>query len=374
MCRYFRDGLGLKLPELITLDHPEYEQIGRVLAAGETQLPILERIKAHPSHWVDGYVTDETLSLIAHSVGKDTIATREGSQNGNNKLLLHQYLCASGLPVVETQTAKNATEVNAVVARFKGAGYSHAVIKSQIGASGIGMMKVGTAEKVKVPDYFFLEGPALVQIWLRVGEKSVTRMRSPSVQMFLNNEAVSLYDVTEQILSHDSVHEGNESPPAYLAGHPEIEAELLRQAGIAGSWLHESGYRGTASTDFLLVDREEQCEPEIYVCEINARVTGATYPSVLARHLQKGRAWLMRNLRLSEPQSGDVLLDMLDRPGRLYMPGMKAGIVPINFNFGEDGKVHKGQFLCLAETPEQCHEFLDLAEEDLPIDLEKVRD
>jgi len=374
LCRYFRDGLGLKLPELIILSHPEYEEIGRTLVNGEGCHPFLDQMKNHPSHWVDGYVTDQTLALIALALGKETVATSEGSQRGNNKYFLHQHLCANGLPVVETETAENAADVNEIIARFRGAGYSHAVIKSQIGASGIGMIKVDTSDEVDVPDHFFFEGPVLVQVWLKAGEKSVTQMRSPSVQMFLNEESVSLYDVTEQILSDESIHEGNESPPTYLAEHPEIGEELLRQAGIAGSWLHETGYRGTASTDFLLVDREGQDDPEVYVCEINARVTGATYPSVLARHLQKGGAWLLRNLRLSEPQSGDVLLEMLDRPGHLYMPGMKSGIVPINFNFGEDGKVHKGQFLCLADTAERCHELLDLAEEDLPMDIEQVRD
>lgn len=374
LCRYFKEGLGLTLPELITLKHPEYEKIGRALADGDNRHPMLKKIKEHSSHWVDGYVTDQTLSLIAHSVGKDTIATVRGSQSGNNKYMLHQHLCACDLPVVETGIAESSAEANAIIAGFKHAGYSQAVIKSQIGASGIGMMKVDTADEIKVPEHYFFEGAVMVQTWLKVGEKGVLGMRSPSVQMFLDDDAVALYDITEQILSEASVHEGNESPPTYLAEQPEVETELLRQAREAGLWLHGTGYRGTASVDFIVAECDRQSAADVYVCEINARVTGATYPSVLARHLKKGGAWLMRNLRLSEPQSGDVLLEMLDRPGHLFMPGMKEGVVPLNFNFGEDGKVHKGQFLCLADTPEHCHELLDLTEKDLPIMMELIRD
>lgn len=377
LCRYFSQGLGLSLPDLMILEHADYEAIGRELAEGRQMPACIERVKTHGAHWVDGYVTDQTLSLIAGAVDKKTVATAQGSQSGNNKYLLHQYLQQSGLPVVLTETAGDNGEVKVALMRLRDAGYGEAVIKSQIGASGVGMMKVeldGTIEGLDVPQHYFFEGEVLVQAWLKIGEKGVEKMRSPSVQLFLNEDEVYLYDITEQILSVASIHEGNESPPAYLHEDPGLEDELLRQAGIAGQWLHRTGYRGTASVDFILVDREGARETEVYVCEINARVTGATYPSVLARHLRKGGAWLLRNLRLSEPQSGDVLLDMLDRPGHLYMPGMKGGVVPINFNFGEDGLVHKGQFLCMAHTPEACHQLLDLAEADLPIAMELVRD
>jgi hypothetical protein len=374
LCRYFSQGLGLDLPELKILEHSDYVEMGKALVSGEAQHRLLDEASGHPARWVDGYVTDETLSLIARAIGKQTVSSPEGSQTGNNKYLLHRHLCESVLPVVETGVANNNDEVKGIIAGFWRDGYSQAVVKAQIGASGIGMMKVAAGEEIEVPGYFFFEGPVLVQVWLKPGEKGVTRMRSPSVQMFLDEDSVFLYDITEQVLSEASIHEGNESPPAYLAGHPEIGEELLRQAGMAGAWLHSCGYRGTASTDFLLVDREGREEAEVYVCEINARVTGATYPSVLAHHLRRGGAWLLRNLRLQEPQRGDVLLDLLDQPGHLYMPGMGEGVVPINFNFGEDGKVHKGQFLCLAESVERCHQILDFIEQDLPVRMEKTRD
>lgn len=374
LCRYFRDGLDLQLPELIALDHQEYVEIGQALSCGDCEHPVLGKIRMNPSHWVDGYVTDQTLSLITQAVGKKTISTSTGSLNGNNKSLLHQYLCENDLPVLKTELAQSSAEANQIIAVFNNEGHSQAVIKSQIGASGIGMMKVNTTDDVVVPDYYFFEGPVLVQVWMKKGEKGVLGMRSPSVQMFLNDDEVNLYDITEQILSEASVHEGNVSPPAYLVEQPELEEELLRQAREAGLWLHSTGYRGTASVDFIVIDIEGRAEPDVYVCEINARVTGATYPSVLAHHLREGGAWLLRNLRLSEPQSGDILLDMLDRPGHLFMPGMKEGVVPINFNFGDDGRVHKGQFLCLSDSPERCHEILIMAEEDLPITMERVRD
>ncbi|MCF6312903.1 MAG: ATP-grasp domain-containing protein [Verrucomicrobiales bacterium] len=377
LCRYFREGLGLSLPDLMILEHSRYEDIGKALKDGgslSSNEKVLERVKKHGAEWMDGYVTDETLSLIASEVDKKTVASRAGSEAGNNKYLLYQYLAGKGLPVVKTEIAASAEQLPFCLRNLAKAGFKQAVIKSQIGASGIGMMKVEVGAKVEVPEHYFFEGEVLVQGWMEVGELGVNRMRSPSVQLFLNEDEVCLYDITEQILSEASIHEGNESPPAYLSGEGGLEVELLRQAGLAGQWLHATGYRGTASVDFIVVHREGETSAQVYVCEINARVTGATYPSVLARHLRKGGAWLLRNLRLSEAQSGEVLLQCLDQAGHLFMPGMKEGVVPINFNFGEDGLVHKGQFLCLAETPEHCHKLLDLAEADLPMGMSLVRD
>jgi hypothetical protein len=194
----------------------------------------------------------------------------------------------------------------------------------------------------------------------------VNLVRSPSAQIYLDEDSVVIYDLTEQILTQASVHEGNESPPPYLIDRPHWRDELLRQAGEAGRWLHRQGYRGTGSVDFLLVEREDG-EADVYVCEINARVTGATYPSVLARHFLPEGSWLLRNLRFEKPLSGADLLELLKQSGDLFIPGQSGtGVLPVNFNPGADGLIHKGQFLCLAHSTAGSHVLLEMAELDLP--------
>ena len=198
------------------------------------------------------------------------------------------------------------------------------------------------------------------------------------MQLFLSDEGIQLYDLTEQILSGDSVHQGNEAPPPWLAdAGPSgdiTRAELLRQAEAAARWLHDQGYRGTASVDFIVAEKSADQPADIYVCEINARVTGATYPAVLARHLNPGSAWLLRNLRLSAPLTGATLLEMLRGPDHLYQNGDETGILPLNFNLGADGLVHKGQFLCLAPGIGACREVLELAKLNLPVTMRAERD
>jgi hypothetical protein len=185
--------------------------------------------------------------------------------------------------------------------------------------------------------------------------------------MFLNDETVFLFDWTEQILSHDSVHEGNTSPPPYSAEHPEIKEELFRQAAIAGEWLHDQGYRGTASTDFLVTDREGHTE--VTICEINARLTGATYPAVLARHFMADGCWKMRNMSFRTSLDGEQVLLLMRRAGLLYRPTDDSGILPFNFNIDAQGKVIKGQFLCLGGNHEICNGLLSRARKELPVQL-----
>lgn len=369
---FFTDVAGLSLPDVEILPHREYRKIGQEMERSEMlNHEIVKRLGAHEARRMDGYVTDDTLGRLVEVLGKRTFSTVEGSRRGNNKRLLHEYLETEGLPLPITEIAASPGEVPGCLKKLEQRGFNSAVIKAAMGASGIGMIHVDHLSGCDlpaetVPEYFFSEGPCLVQGWLKAGCFGITKLRSPSVQLFLNEDTVTMYDVTEQILSQASVHEGNESPPPYLGEHPEWREELLRQASVAAKWLHTQGYRGTASADFLLAEKDDGGF-EVYVCELNARVTGATYPAVLAKHFMPDGVWLLRNLRFTDPLPGKKLLELLKRSHDLYVPGKSgSGIFPLNFNFGPDGLIHKGQFLCLAPSSGGSRMLLDLAKLDLP--------
>ena len=365
LVRYFNETVGLSLPETAILSHPDYLRLGLQLRSASparaTVTPrLLAKLQACPARRMDGYVTDDTLECLASLCNKRNFSSVAGSRRGNNKYLLHQYLLEAGLPIPPTEIAEDPGQIVPGLARLQQAGFDSAVIKAPIGASGIGMEWVefsngqgGEAashmpQSMSVPEHFFLEGPCLLQGWIKAGQQGVKGMYSPSVQLFLNDTQATMYDITEQILGNESVHEGNESPPPYIAEHPEWRAELLRQAGMIGAWLHEQGYRGTASADFILCTLEHGGFV-VYACEVNARVTGATYPSVLARHLMPDSLWMLRNVRFPTPISAEALLDEFRKAGQLFTPNAgEAGIFPINFNTGVDALVHKAQLLYLA--------------------------
>ncbi len=369
---YFSGTAGLSLPDVAILTHEDYVRIGAgdVPESGEV-VELVEQMADLSTEHIDGYVTDAALTGLADALGKRTCSTMEGSRRGNNKWLLHDYLESEGLPVPLTAIAEDSSEVRGCLAAMERAGFHGGVVKAPMGASGIGLMKVDSladcdAVANAVPQHFFREGPCLVQGWLSPGQFGVTAVRSPSAQLFLSDESIIIFDLTEQILSGDSVHEGNESPPPYLSDRPEWREELLRQAAVASHWLHDQGYRGPASVDFLVTEHGGgKCT--VYVCEINARVTGATYPSVLARHFMPRGCWLLRNLRFEEPVPGKKILDLLKDSHDLFVPGeSEFGVLPVNFNSGRDGLIHKGQFLCLASSPTDSKLLHRIVELDLP--------
>lgn len=379
LCRYFADTLGLRLPRLELLPHEDYEEFGRRWHQGgrdeAERLPWLAALRKDPARQVDGYVTDETLEEIAHSLHKPLAMNPQSWWKANNKLLLHRFLQSAGLPVIATEIVNCAAGVPGALRSLARQGFRSAVLKSQIGASGVGMKKLpGLASRSQelaledVPDHFFLEGEIMVQGWLEPGYGRIQRTQSPSVQFFVDGTRTELYDVTEQILSGESVHQGNLAPPPYLARWPGLREELLRQAGAVSQWLVEVGFRGTGSVDFLVAERAGDVSPAVFVCEANARVTGATYPSVLARRFAPRGAWLMRNLRLSHPLPEDAVLARLQRQQHLFEPHRDRGVLPVNVNFGEDELVHKGQFLCLAPTARECFDCLESAQRDLLVD------
>jgi hypothetical protein len=368
LMRYFQEDLGLSLPNIAILSHSVYDSLlTQVDKLRHDEIsPTLTFIHQHNARWIDGFVSDNVLINIAKALNKPTISTLEGSKRGNNKFLLHNSLSESGFPVFDTIPASSPVEVPACIAILRKKGYKKAVVKAQIGASGIGMINLPTnsCNTNSIPEHFFFEGPCMVQGWLDETVTNIRHLGSPSVQMFLDDKTVSLYDITEQILNAESVHEGNLSPPPYFSREDLIYEELLRQAATAGSWLHEQGYRGTASVDFLVIDRKGTAE--VRVCEINARVTGATYPSVIARHFLPHDAWLMRNVRFEKPLRDTSLLIMLDKAGYLYRHNMREGVLPVNLNLDEEGGVQKGQFLCLGKNLDDCLKMFKQIESILP--------
>ena len=376
LLRYFEEDLNLSLPKITILSHSVYDTLlnqGDKLIHNEIN-PTLTMIHNHNATWVDGFVSDSILMNLAKTLNKPTISSQESSKKGNNKLLLHNALSEKGFPVFDTLSASSPDDVPTCIATLRNKGYKNAVVKAQIGASGIGMTKLSTDtyNSNSIPEHFFFEGPCMVQGWLDETITNIRHMGSPSIQIFLNDSTVSLYDITEQILNTDSVHQGNLSPPPYFSKEELLYEELFRQATAAGSWLHELGYRGTASVDFLVI---EHCGSiEVRVCEINARITGATYPSVIARHFLPHDAWLMRNVRFARPLKDTSLLKMLDQAGYLFRPGMQEGVLPINFNLNEDGSVEKGQFLCLAKNLDDCLLMLAQIESLLPLSWHYDRD
>lgn len=343
--RGYHEGLGLSLPEVLLTTPATYQ--GRAPAGGG-RAALVERLRAHPAPWIDGFVTDHPLAELAQRAGKRTLSSHAGSHNGNNKLLLHQFLAQEGLPTFDTVTAESARHAAACCRKLQALGYAKVALKAQIGGSGIGMLCLPAAgiDAARIPAYLFHEGPCLVQGWLEDGAGGTELIGSPSVQLFLADHEVSLYDVTEQILGAHSVHEGNVAPPPYAAAQPGAVDQLLAAASRAALWLHSQGYRGTASVDFVLARRDGQLQA--IAAEINARVTGASYPSILARHFIPGGAWLMRNLRFHPPLPAPAVLAALERERCLFHPGADAGVLPINFNLDGNRQVAKSQLLCLA--------------------------
>jgi len=334
LANYHRAVLGLNLPEVAVASHEDYQS-----------QELLSQIRATPSTHLDGFVTDEQLEDIAAQTGKQTHSPSHGSYLANNKLAFHREVERLGLPVFATEVAEGPDDLPRCYQQLSRQGYRYAAVKSQIGASGIGVIKVDTKDPDPIPSLIFHDGPCLVQGWVEPGIKAVRHIHSPSVQVLVGDKEVILFDTTDQILDHQSVHEGNLAPPHDPGALTGEQKELLAQSQAIVPWLHQTGYRGPASIDFHVSQHGEISE--VRACEINARVTGATYPSLLARKFQKNGAWLMRNLALPEPLAARAILDILDSQDTLFRPGKTKGCLPTNLNTNKEGKIIKGQFLFL---------------------------
>ncbi len=144
---YQQGVLKLSLPNFIILPREDYEAVNE---ANRTKFNpneienLMGRISSHPAKWTDGFVTDERLVLWSRRVNKSPINTEDACRRANNKLHLHNYLLERGLPVFDTEVAASPFDVKRCLNALRANGYERAVAKSQIGASGIGMIHLET--------------------------------------------------------------------------------------------------------------------------------------------------------------------------------------------------------------------------------------
>lgn len=347
---YFSGSLGLGLPEI---------EVARVTAGcGPQQEPIeaelLERMRLHPARLFEAYVTDPYLEDVGRDLGKVLLNTHRACREANDKILLNRFLREAGLPVFDGGEAELGAELEERFDRLHEMGYARSIVRASLGASGFGMFvaDLAAARSEPFPSHLFREGRVLVHGWVEEGRMGASAVFSPSVQFFCGKDGVTIFDVTDQILRHESIHEGNLSPPSSISPGDDVYGEVLQQAEAVASWVDSTGYRGTASVDFLVFKRNGR--PAVHVCEVNARVTGATYPSLLALHFNPGGSWLMRNTVFDPSIDCGEFLATLGRAGRLYEPGSGEGILPMNIILGDDGKMLKAQLLFLARSPQAC--------------------
>lgn len=166
---YFQKALGLSLPDIVIVPHSEYTTILPNVdkMSREEITSSLTSICQHEAAWIDGFVSDSVLIQVAKALNKLTISSLEGSKKGNNKYLLHYYLSEKGYPVFDTFSASSPGDVSSCVTMLRNKGYQEVVVKAQIGASGIGMIKLSTASfrTQDIPEHIFLKAP----VWCKGG-------------------------------------------------------------------------------------------------------------------------------------------------------------------------------------------------------------
>ncbi len=360
---YFSKSLNLRLPTVEIVKVPTECTFGQFIYDEK----IRQHLRDHPAKLMDGYITDSSLESMAQDLNKKLINTHQCCRNANDKILLHRFLKQVGLPAFDGGEAMLGREVENRFTELKNMGYKKAVVRSSLGASGFGMA-IAELDKIRQPAYFeelFPGEKVLVQGWLEEGNMGIDRIFSPSVQFFCDGKGIAtLYDITDQLLSKNSIHQGNLSPPESFAADSPTHKEILRQAQITTSWIGSLGYSGTGSIDFLVSTAGEKIT--VYICEVNARVTGATYPSLLARNFNPKGAWLMRNISFGPCMTAQEFFDLLAQRDILYVPGSKKGILPLNVIISENRQITKCQLLVLSPMMQQCVEIIEAFPDLLP--------
>lgn len=177
---------------------------------------------------------------------------------------------------------------------------------------------------------------------------------SPNVEVVATPGSEFQATATDQILSPDLVYQGSRHPSLARAVDRMLE-DSLRMA----RWMHAKGFGGRVGFDF--VEHDGSTEPGYFLCEINPRVNGASYPVELVARLGE----LAAELGAPAPRAfvaRFVAVDAASYPEveercefLLYDSGRGEGIIPHTTGGLEYGKLG---VTSLADTRPRAEEIL----------------
>jgi hypothetical protein len=150
---------------------------------------------------------------------------------------------------------------------------------------------------------------------------------SPNILVFVAPEGpVRFVGATDQVLDANLHHAGNRFPSGAL-----LVDEMIAHAEALGHHLRDRGYAGWTGCDFCEYMDPATGEPRLFFAELNARINGASYPTVAAGRLAASSDRPMAFVSGYVTTGARSFVELAGRLGsRLLRPGGGPGTLPYN--------------------------------------------
>jgi hypothetical protein len=131
---------------------------------------------------------------------------------------------------------------------------------------------------------------------------------------------------TDQVLDANLHHAGNRFPSCAL-----LVDEMIAHAEALGHHLRDMGYAGWAGCDFCEYMDPTTGEPRLFFAELNARINGASYPTIAAGRLGASLDRPMAFVSGYLTTGARSFAELAGRLGsQLLRPGGRPGTLPYN--------------------------------------------
>lgn len=286
-------------------------------------------------------------------------ATAALVRNANMKHVIRARAEAKGVPVtpaelVRTQhSAADSAELTAAIERTRGV-TGRVVVKGSFGASGSSTFVVETEADIA----------GCVGAVTRRHDNDVYIVEplydivcSPSIVMWIDSGGggVSCVSVNDQCIDRRLVFAGSTYPSV-----ASLLPGMIEAASVITRTLEEEGFSGAAGFDFCEYDDPVTGTRSFFLSELNARINGGMYATVLMERLNRAQA--QRSMpSVSALRSTAVFTSpttfaaVRDRCGELmFNPLTGAGVVPFNPGRLAAGKI---ALACFGDSPDRVEEL-----------------
>ncbi len=287
------------------------------------------------------YAGSDEFSAAKHLEGKLVGPRQDISNMYNDKTNLRRVLESLGTYPL---TAGGIYEENSgydmlkslVERTISSSSHNKVFIRRGLGASGYGQYLIDGSNNTNIYNqlkavYDEIEtsgGDYLVEEFLNVSN-------SPSVIAFIDESKIIPLAQTTQVL-HDRKHAGNLIDLTEDQNYIRFAMPLLEN-------MFENGYYGQVGIDFINTDKG------LYICEVNARGTGAFFPASVLYRINTGvgndsmKVVMSDTIKISAPEDINSYYDKLERAKLEPKDNGGVGIIEINpaklLHADEKGKV-----------------------------------
>ena len=305
---------------------------------------LIQRLKQEKFHFLMPYIESYDMGKLAGEIGAFLFRSADFTDWINNKSNYRKVLRELKLPLIPGYQT-NLEKAKRHFKELKKRGFKKVVLKKERSVSGF---SVFVTEKEEDFDQCLKDNLSEQKSFVLEGFIEDVRY-SPNFQYFITENNVEFIVATDQILEKDRVSYSGNLYPSFLIKKPAVLKTINEMSEKICGYLQTKRCFGLAGIDYIVTK-----QGKVYSTEVNARINGSTFPSLIIEKLFGEDAnihWLFKTFHF-KPVSFENLFNKFK-----YFIKKRGdfGVLPIGVDLLES--MGEGQFMIISRSSKELYDL-----------------